>query len=172
MIEEQKQIPQSHTEIHHTSDLVTSYAHHTSEILQESQYGFEEFTDPNEHPAHFLHLYDGDELLWYLQFGYFAPNGHKPFYFIAHLENISSSKGIGKRLMYEFLSQHSRVFLDDNACMDGIEAKWYYQQFWFRQLATTNLWYMGFDEDEKNSLPLLYTRTVFGEIRKELQRNG
>lgn len=135
-------------------------------VIGESHH-YAESINPDEHPSHFLGIYDEEEeLLWYLQYWYFAPNWYKPFYYIANLENLSNKIGIGKKLMNEFLLTHSRVFLDDNAHINWLEAKWYYRQFGFIQLYETNIWYTSFTWDDREDLPLLYTRTIFWEIRK------
>lgn len=129
------------------------------------EYGFEEYIDSSQHPSRFLCVYDGDELLWYLQFGYFAPNGFKPFCYISNLKNLSSKKGIWKQLMLAFIWKYHRVFLDDNATINGKSAKWYYNQFGFTQLTDSNIWQKWFCMQELSSLAILYTRIISSEFR-------
>ncbi len=129
------------------------------------KYEFEEHIDSSQHPSRFLCVYNGNDLLWYLQFGYFAPNGFKPFCYISNLKNHSSKKGIWKQLMRAFIWKYHRVFLDDNATINGKSAKWYYNQFGFTQLADSNIWQKWFWKQELSSLALLYTRIISSEFR-------
>lgn len=154
------------------------------EIIADSIYTFHELINENEQPSHFLALYEARKLLWYIQYGYYTFAWERPFYYIESLQNITEGtrlhhskgkqniykKGVWKKLMLEFLRNHTRVFLDDAAHIHGNDARWYYAQFGMAQLEGTNVWYNGFTSQEAQAtIPYLLTQVVISHVSDEVK---
>lgn len=147
------------------------------EILDAWWYRFHVISPSYGQPFHFLTLYEGKKLLWYLQYEYHRFPWSPPFYYIESLQNVSGDipsrgvsgryrKGIGKSLMQRFLQYHDRFFLDDIATIHGNRVPWYYAQFGMEKLEGTHIWFRWFSPDEAGThIPCLLTRVV--QLRME-----